>query len=163
MLNGGENLFLLMSEGSENYKPFFDQLTERLDMQEALRDAGVQDLEVSTIFMLEESIIMSHPVLLSSQVTSYTNYTINLESPMCARDRQSALYIVHTSPNHQEFRNIIRDTWGDQDIMRSLDASVIFFVGRSDDVKAEYRIKQESEQFGDIVQGGNQLNNISND
>ena len=72
----------------------------------------------------------------------------------CATTRKSLLIIVHTSANHKDFRTNIRQTWGHPGVMEELGASVVFFVGRSHNMRVEYSLKKESEKYGDIVQSG---------
>ena len=62
--------------------------------------------------------------------------------------------MVHTSPGHRDFRDVIRQTWGHPGVLEELEASVVFFVGRTFDMRDEHSVKLESEKFGDIVQSG---------
>ena len=67
------------------------------------------------------------------------------------------LIIVHTSANHGAFRDTIRKTWGHPGVLEELKASVVFFVGRTHDMRVEHSLKEESDKFGDIVQSGKYL------
>ena len=72
----------------------------------------------------------------------------------CATTRKSLLFVVHTSPSHWKYRDTIRKTWGHPNLLEELNASVVFLVGRSHDVRLEYSLQKESELYGDIVQSG---------
>ena len=72
----------------------------------------------------------------------------------CASTRKSLLIVVHTSASHRDFRNTIRKTWGHPGVLEELQASVLFFVGRTHDLRVEHSLQAESKQYGDIVQSG---------
>ena len=59
---------------------------------------------------------------------------------------------MHTSPDHFDYREVIRKTWGDPKHLGSVNSSVVFVVGRSKDLRTELKLKQEWEKFGDILQ-----------
>lgn len=66
----------------------------------------------------------------------------------------SFVVIVHTSPDHFEFRQVIRQTWGSAEVLGPMGAFVIFILGRSNDLRVEQRIREEWKTFGDILQTG---------
>ena len=62
--------------------------------------------------------------------------------------------MVHSGCNQQSFRDTIRETWGHPSLLEEFRASVVFFVGRSYDMRVELAVQEESQKHGDIVQSG---------
>ena len=77
-----------------------------------------------------------------------TEVTI-LSPPSCSLNSSiDMLYIVHTAPDHNEKRNILRMSWTSSRIS-SNKTRTIFVIGKSNDA-LEATIKQEYNEFNDI-------------
>lgn len=60
-----------------------------------------------------------------------------------------AVIVITSSPWRYEFRQSIRQTWGQQNV----DFKIVFLIGNSKDRVTRKLIKLEHELYGDIVQG----------
>ena len=77
-----------------------------------------------------------------------TEVTILSPPPCRLNSTIDMLYIVHTSPDHSEKRNILRMSWTSSRIS-SNKTRTIFVIGKSNDA-LEATIKQEYNEFNDI-------------
>ena len=72
-----------------------------------------------------------------------------LSPPPCRLNSSiDMLYIIHTSPDHSEERNILRMSWTSNRIS-SNKTRTIFVIGKSNDA-LEATIKEEYNEFNDI-------------
>ena len=82
-------------------------------------------------------------------------FLINHES-ICNSDI-FILFLVLTAPKHFERRQDIRNTWGSIKIYNSAKLRIAFLVGEIEpatgDFQVEHKLRDESNQFQDIVQG----------
>lgn len=62
------------------------------------------------------------------------------------------LILVKSSLNHFDRRRTIRQTWGFENRFSDVPTRTVFVLGKSYDIDLEKRIKEEHEQYGDIVQ-----------
>jgi len=60
--------------------------------------------------------------------------------------------LVKSSLNHFDRRKIIRRTWGFENRFSDVSTRTVFILGKSYDTDLDKRVKEEHEQYGDIVQ-----------
>lgn len=60
---------------------------------------------------------------------------------------------IKTSPDAQEKRQLLRDTWADIRLFRKNLFRVIFLIGQTSDITTEKKVKEEFQVYRDIVQG----------
>lgn len=137
--------------GPETELPFGMQPIVQAD-----KDLGPLTFEKWWHKMLEEHQLdpPPEPVFLSNfSTTSHQNYTIN-NPDFCTRiwPDLETLVVVHSNPLQFDFRDWIRRTWGDPRIYPLTKLRPLFFVGRVADPAVERSLREESSQFGDIIQ-----------
>ncbi|KAJ8707481.1 hypothetical protein PYW08_010733 [Mythimna loreyi] len=86
-----------------------------------------------------------------TQLIDINNFTFKINPQPC-NDYPAGLLlmiIISSNPNNRENRLIIRNTWG-----RNHDSvKVVFLIGEPENLTIAQRVKNESIQYGDIVQG----------
>lgn len=83
------------------------------------------------------------------------HYLLNPEGACRSRDggHVSLLVYVHAAPANFKKRQTIRQTWGDQDVLRKYNATLVFIMGSvQDKPQLMDLVRMESERYGDIVQ-----------
>ena len=63
------------------------------------------------------------------------------------------LIIVHSYTEHFQRRRIIRETWGNKNIFKSVNLRIVFFLGLTINKTTQELIENESVVYGDVVQG----------
>ncbi|XP_076360401.1 beta-1,3-galactosyltransferase 5-like [Tachypleus tridentatus] len=71
---------------------------------------------------------------------------------ICREGPPFILVLVHTAPNHFIHRKLIRNTWGSIRHFHNVTISVGFLLGETDR-RLQSRIREESNQYHDIIQG----------
>lgn len=61
--------------------------------------------------------------------------------------------IVHTAPNHSDYRTLIRETWGNRKLYEEVGNVVFFALGTTSNSTLAEEILLESQTFHDIIQG----------
>ena len=59
--------------------------------------------------------------------------------------------MIHTNPTQGDFREKIRQTWGDTRLFGLLGLRLAFFMGRVNDSVLEQQIMVESHKYGDVI------------
>ncbi|XP_060082846.1 uncharacterized protein LOC132562136 [Ylistrum balloti] len=79
-------------------------------------------------------------------------YLINPES-MCKHSGDlDLLIVVSSAPSDRNARDSLRKTWASTSMMKSMNMKCVFFVGIIDNHQTQRSLKEESEQYHDIVQ-----------
>lgn len=81
-------------------------------------------------------------------------YILNPERACVTHDGTPVrlLVYVHAAPANLKKRQSIRQTWGDQDLLRRHNATLVFIMGSVSDQHLMALVGMESERYGDIVQ-----------
>lgn len=90
------------------------------------------------------------------------NETPVLIEPLCTVTtvtQKRALFVIHSSVDHFEYRSVIRETWGRKSVLDQLfnGSQIIFVLGKSQDQRIENQVDWEAEYYCDILKGGNSL------
>ena len=101
------------------------------------------------------------PTAVTQKPVKKTSYPLTLTSPylinnpsMCkSESKLNFVFIVHTSTDHFNSRNAIRQTWGNIRALRNLSFRVVFFLGLTENKKIQTMLENESTVYGDIIQG----------
>ena len=72
-----------------------------------------------------------------------------LKSPVTCSSYITLAIVIHSHPEHIELRSTLRQTWAQE----TQNTRRIFIVGITDNTLARDAIIEESEEFGDVVQG----------
>ena len=92
-----------------------------------------------------------------SSVSAHSLFNISdvpiILSPSPCTSNTFITIIIHTNPLHRNLRDILRKTWareeeGDRKIKR------VFVIGQVKDEDLANRLLEESDAFGDLLQGG---------
>eukprot|EP00095_Tigriopus_kingsejongensis_P005248 snap_masked-scaffold353_size198981-processed-gene-0.10 protein:Tk05248 transcript:snap_masked-scaffold353_size198981-processed-gene-0.10-mRNA-1 annotation:"hypothetical protein CAPTEDRAFT_148283" len=81
--------------------------------------------------------------------------TYVIENPDFCRKKwpgMETLAVVHSNPNQVDFRDIIRQTWGDPRLYLETKMRVLFFLGTSSDPTLNEQINAEQVKHEDLVQ-----------
>ncbi|XP_062604138.1 beta-1,3-galactosyltransferase 1-like [Saccostrea cucullata] len=89
----------------------------------------------------------------SYPLTLMSPYLINNPSICKTKEKLNYVVIVHTSTDHFKRRSIIRQTWGNINILRNGGFRIVFFFGLSKNKRTQTMLENESTVYGDIVQG----------
>lgn len=79
------------------------------------------------------------------------DYMIN-PGNMCRGLNLSLIIYVHSAPKNVKKRQAIRETWGDQSLMKEFRARLVFVLGVDVEAKIMNALRLESSQYSDIVQ-----------
>lgn len=85
------------------------------------------------------------------QLIDINNFTFKINPQPCKNYEAGLLLmvIVSSNPNNYENRKVIRNTWG-----KNLDTTkVVFLIGEPENITVYNKVLEESNQYGDIVQG----------
>lgn len=80
------------------------------------------------------------------------HFIIN-QNNKCHSDDIFMIIFVHSAPDNQHKRNIIRNTWADEKLLIKYRIKIVFMIGMRNDTKLMERIKFENYIHKDIVQG----------
>ena len=80
-------------------------------------------------------------------------YVINNPNVCTNVSNLKFLIIVHSSTYHFQRRRIIRETWGNKNIFKSVNLRIVFFLGLTKNKTTQELIENESVVYGDVVQG----------
>ena len=86
-------------------------------------------------------------------LTSESPYVINNPNICTNVSNLKFLIIVHSSTYHFQRRRIIRETWGNKNIFKSVNLRIVFFLGLTINKTTQELIENESVVYGDVVQG----------
>lgn len=83
----------------------------------------------------------------------YFQFLINQNNKCHNIDDLFMIIFVHSSPDNQDKRNLIRTTWADENLLIKYRIKIVFMIGIRNDTKLMERIKYENFFHKDIVQG----------
>lgn len=94
-----------------------------------------------------------------NRLIDLNNFQYLIDQPLChAESTESTdqtasetfiVILVHSAPGNWRKRNVIRDTWGQQDSR----ARLFFLLGAVNTTSEQHHIRQENDIFQDIIQG----------
>ena len=64
-----------------------------------------------------------------------------------------SLIYVHTAVSNRRLRQVVRQTWGKNDIFKGEYSRVVFVLGAINEVKTQQQVDFEFRTYGDILQG----------
>ncbi|XP_077430060.1 beta-1,3-galactosyltransferase 5 [Vanacampus margaritifer] len=77
-----------------------------------------------------------------------------MPSPLvCQRAKPYLITMVTSAPTHHRARQVIRDTWGGENIVRGLRVMTLFMLGVASDPGLAKMLIEEAREHGDLVQG----------
>ena len=86
-------------------------------------------------------------------LTRESPYVINNPNICTNVSNLKFLIIVHSSTYHFQRRRIIRETWANKNIFKSVNLRIVFFLGLTKNKTTQELIENESVVYGDVVQG----------
>lgn len=82
------------------------------------------------------------------------NFQFHIDGAGICDEKTDVLFYVSSALEHRQFRDAIRDTWGNwTKLSEVLSYRVIFLFGESDNNDLKWKLEKERVQNGDIVQG----------
>eukprot|EP00092_Neocalanus_flemingeri_P033683 GFUD01036616.1.p1 GENE.GFUD01036616.1~~GFUD01036616.1.p1 ORF type:complete len:397 (+),score=103.23 GFUD01036616.1:92-1282(+) len=81
-----------------------------------------------------------------------TNFKFIINNDICNTTPISLVVIVHSAPQNNKARDIIRSTWGTPDIPYVM-TKLVFLLGQPKNKKAQDSLEKENEKHHDLVQG----------
>jgi len=91
-----------------------------------------------------------HPKNLT--VINITDFQFLINNDICNVTNISLVTIIHSAMEHEDTRNIIRETWGNPKIKDSV-TRLVFILGKGSNEDLQKNITKESKKHGDIIQG----------
>ncbi|XP_041357661.1 beta-1,3-galactosyltransferase 1-like [Gigantopelta aegis] len=86
-------------------------------------------------------------------LTVESHYVINSPNVCTNVSNLKFLIIVHTSTDHFQRRRIMRETWANKNIFKTVNLRIVFFFGLTKVKATQDLIENESIVYGDVVQG----------
>ncbi|XP_055957974.1 beta-1,3-galactosyltransferase 1-like [Patella vulgata] len=92
---------------------------------------------------------------------THTHYPLTISSPyvinspnVCKNVKNLAfITIVHTATDHFQRRRIIRETWANKNLFKSISTRIVFVFGLTKDTNVQALLENEQVIHGDIIQG----------
>ncbi|KAK6190467.1 hypothetical protein SNE40_002329 [Patella caerulea] len=92
---------------------------------------------------------------------TYTHYPLTISSPyvinspnVCKNVKNLAfIAIVHTATDHFQRRRLIRETWANKNLFKSISTRIVFVFGLTKDKEVQALLENEQVIHGDIIQG----------
>ncbi|KAI0234287.1 Lactosylceramide 1,3-N-acetyl-beta-D-glucosaminyltransferase A [Lamellibrachia satsuma] len=83
------------------------------------------------------------------------NVSYVMHNPRLCADASSLKYIVylHSAPGNSERRDLVRQTWGNRQLLKDQNSRVVFLLGLPKNNDTQETLRAEFAQHGDIVQG----------
>ncbi|XP_041356773.1 beta-1,3-galactosyltransferase 1-like [Gigantopelta aegis] len=125
-------------------------------------DAGYDSKDLTADFNRPStSADTAHERQYTRKIAKRTLYPLTIDSPYVINSRNVCtnvsnlkfLIIVHTSTDHFQRRRIMRETWANKNIFKTVNLRIVFFFGLTKDKTTQELIENESIVYGDVVQG----------
>ena len=142
-------------EGSKNSSHLQFLSSDVLQYRNAMQERMRQSTESPELLALERKFYSRDP----KRINPHDFSVLYNASGVCGADQPFLVVVIPSLPSSRDRRNAIRDTWGsvarlDTWPNEQLKAKVriAFLLGRTESFHVRQVIKQEYEQYGDIVQ-----------
>ncbi|XP_033099568.1 uncharacterized protein LOC117103172 [Anneissia japonica] len=94
------------------------------------------------------------PLYPSHQINTYNSTYIITNENACKGNRKVfVLTMVFTQHKEERYRRIVREYWGKVTVVKDKRIQRIFLLGKTNNTILQLKTEQESNKFGDIVQG----------
>ena len=95
-----------------------------------------------------------HPDLNDRNLTliNLSNFKFLINTDICNVERIALVSIIHSAADNKPARSMIRESWGNPSIP-DIATRLVFLLGSTQDTGLQASIQEESDQFGDIIQG----------